>query len=107
MKIFEKIKSNKKRSGLIISIAIIVIGVIPLIFLTFWADPEHPYTIEQTTLTSGDGTKIVALVYTPLQVSGNHPGVVVGHGGNGNKNHMQGLGIDLVKRGFKIGRAHV
>lgn len=102
MKIFEKIKSNKKRSGLIISIAIIVIGVIPLIFLTFWADPEHPYTIEQTTLTSGDGTKIVALVYTPLQVSGNHPGVVVGHGGNGNKNHMQGLGIDLVKRGFTV-----
>lgn len=102
MKIIQKLKSNKKRYGLIISIAIIIIGVIPLLILTFLADPAHPYTIEEITLALGDGTKLQALVFTPQQVSGNHPGIVVGHGGHGNKRHHQGMGIDLVKRGFTV-----
>ena len=57
--------SDKKRLGLVISIAIILIGIIPLIIFIFYAEPDKSYKIEQTTLVSADGTKIEALIYTP------------------------------------------
>jgi pimeloyl-ACP methyl ester carboxylesterase len=91
---------DKKRLGLVISIAIILIGVIPLIIFTFYADPEKPYKVEATTLTSEDGTRIEALIYKPRGIS--HEGIVVGHGYCGNKQYMQPLCIELVKRGFTV-----
>ena len=102
MKIIEYLKSDKKRAGLIISILIIISGVIPLLIFTFYADVENPYTIEQKTLVSSDGTHIEAVVYTPKEVSKKHPGIVVGHGYCGNKQYMQPLCIELVKRGFTV-----
>jgi len=92
--------SDKKRLGLVISIAIILIGIIPLIIFIFYAEPDKSYKIEQTTLVSADGTKIEALIYTPKGTS--HEGIVVGHGYCGNKQYMQPLCIELVKRGFTV-----
>ena len=92
--------SDKKKLGLVISIAIILIGVIPLIIFTFYADPEKSYEIEATTLISEDGTRIEALIYKPKGIS--HEGIVVGHGYCGNKQYMQPLCIELVKRGFTV-----
>ena len=92
--------SDKKRLGLVISIAIILIGIIPQIIFIFYADPEKPYEIEATTLISEDGTRIEALIYKPRGIS--HEGVVVGHGYCGNKQYMQPLCIELVKRGFTV-----
>lgn len=92
--------SDKKRLGLVISIAIILIGIIPLIIFIFYAEPDKSYKIEQTTLVSADGTKIEALIYTPKGIS--HEGIVVGHGYCGNKQYMQPLCIELVKRGFTV-----
>jgi pimeloyl-ACP methyl ester carboxylesterase len=94
--------SNKKRTGLIISIILILSGIIPLIIFTFFADPAHPYTISQTTLVTEDYTNIKALIYTPKNMTGNHPGVVIGHGFCGNARHMQALAIEFVKREFVV-----
>jgi len=66
MSIIEFLKADKKRAGVIISILILLIGVVPLIIFTFFADSAHPYTITQETLISEDGTKIQAFIYTPL-----------------------------------------
>ncbi len=101
MTIKNYIKSNKKRAGIIISIIIIIIGVVPLYFLMYQADPEHPYTVEQITLTTEDNVTLLAVVYTPqAEASQPHPGVVVAHGYCGNKMHMAPTCIELVKRGF-------
>ncbi len=100
MHVLQYLKSNRKRAGLICSLVCIVAGVVPLVIFTFFADPAHPYSIAPVTLTSADGTQIQALVYTPLGVTGNRPGVVVGHGFTGNKRYMQPLSIELVKRGW-------
>lgn len=94
--------SNRKRTGLILSIIILAIGVIPLVIFTYFSDPQHPYTITSTTLTSEDGTKIEAFIYTPLTASGSIPGVVLAHGYCGNKGSLQSLGIELVKRNFLV-----
>jgi pimeloyl-ACP methyl ester carboxylesterase len=102
MSIKEFLLSNKKRTGLLISVIIILSGVIPLIVFTFFADPAHPYTITETTLITEDYTKIQADIYTPANMSGMHPGVVIGHGFTGNSKHMQLLAIELVKREFVV-----
>jgi len=102
MDVLNYIKSNKKKSGLIFSLIIIVIGVIPLVILTFRADPNNPYTIEEISLTSEDGTKLQALILTPDSFLPNDPGVVVAHGFCGNKAFMLPLSIELVKRGFIV-----
>lgn len=96
------IKSNKKKSVVLISLIIIGVGVIPLLIFTFWADLNNPYTIQEINLTSEDGTELTAWVYTPAGVTGNHPGVVVGHGFCSNKGFMHPLSIELVKRGFSV-----
>ncbi|TFG04614.1 MAG: alpha/beta fold hydrolase [Promethearchaeota archaeon] len=95
-------RSNKKRKGLILSAIIIVSGLIPLIILTYFADPAHPYTITETILTTEDYVKIQAHIYTPHNMTGNHPGIVIGHGFTGNSRHMQLLAIELVKREFVV-----
>jgi esterase/lipase len=100
MRLLKNLTLDKKKKGLVISIALIIIGVIPLIIFTFLADTNHPYEIEQTTLISEDGTRIEALIYTPKGIS--HEGIVVGHGYCGNKQYMQPLCIELVKRGFTV-----
>ena len=100
MSIIRYLTSDKKRLGIVVSIAIIMIGVIPLIYYTYYADPDRSYKIEQKTLTSEDGTRIEALIYKPKGIS--HEGIVVGHGYCGNKRYMQPLCIELVKRGFTV-----
>ena len=92
--------SDKKRLGLVISITIILIGIIPLIIFIFYAEPDKSYKIEATTLVSEDGTRIEALIYKPNGIS--HEGIVVGHGYCSNKQYMQPLCIELVKRGFTV-----
>ncbi|NVM29941.1 MAG: alpha/beta fold hydrolase [Candidatus Helarchaeota archaeon] len=94
--------SNKKRTGLIICAIIIISGIIPLIIFTYFADPAHPYTITETTLTADDYTKIQAHIYTPKNMSGNHPGIVMAHGFCGNSINQQLLAIELVKREFVV-----
>jgi len=99
----EYLISNKKRSVLLISIMLIMGGVIPLMIFTFFPDPENPYTIKQITLESEtDETKIQALLYTPHDAARGTPGIVVAHGFCGNKQYMQPLSIELVKRGFTV-----
>lgn len=100
MSIIKKLIADKKRIGLVISIALIIIGLIPLIKFVFYADANHPYKIKQVTLESRDGTMIEALVYKPRGKS--EEGIVVGHGYCGNKQYMQSLSIELVKRGFTV-----
>ncbi|MFX1286381.1 MAG: alpha/beta hydrolase [Promethearchaeota archaeon] len=102
MEVINSLRSNKKRTGLIISILVLIIGIIPSFIFTFWADFYHPYTIQQKTLTAGDGVKIVANIYSPQGNSDDHPGIVVAHGYCCNKQHMQPLSIELVKRGFTV-----
>ncbi|MHA1293492.1 MAG: alpha/beta hydrolase family protein [Promethearchaeota archaeon] len=97
-----KLRFNKKRTILLISILLIIIGVIPLIVLIFYAAPENPYIIKQKTFISEDGTEIKALIYLPEDVSDESIGIVVAHGFCGNKQYMQPLSIELVKRGFVV-----
>jgi len=99
---FRKFISNKKLFGLIIAIIICISGVIPLLIFTFFADPVRPYTVEQITLTSADSTQINALVYTPMNRSGKLPGIVVAHGFCENKQFMNEISIELVKRQFVV-----
>ncbi len=94
--------SNKKRTGLLISAILIISGIIPLIIFTFFADPVHPYINTKTTLITEDFIEIQADIYTPANMSGMHPGIVIGHGFTGNSKHMQLLAIELVKREFVV-----
>ena len=96
------IKSNRKITALLVGIIILLVGVVSTLSLTFYADTNNPYTIANQTLESEDGTLIQALVYTPVDTSSNCPGVVVGHGFCENKQYMQLLSIELVKRGFVV-----
>jgi len=94
--------SNKKRTGILISIIILVIGVIPLIIFTYFADMEHPYSITPISLTAEDGIQIDANLYTPLTATGNIPGLILAHGYCGSKGNLQKIAIELVKRDFLI-----
>ena len=85
MKAINPLKYNKKRTGLIISSLIIIIGIMPSFIFTFWADLNNPYIIQQKTLTAENGVKIVSNIYSPQDNSVNHPGIVVAHGYCGNK----------------------
>ena len=96
------LKSNRKMKALLIGVIILVVGVVSTVSLTYFADPGNPYTIERHTLESGDGTLIQSLIYTPLDTSSDCPGIVVGHGFCENKQYMQPLSIELVKRGFVV-----
>ena len=102
MALKEFFTSNKKRTGLLLSAIVILSGVIPLIIFTFFADPAHPYTITQATLITEDNTPIKAHIYTPQNMTGNHPGIIIGHGFTGNSGHMQLLSIEFVKREFVV-----
>ncbi len=102
MSIKEFFTSNRKRTGVVLSAIVLLSGFIPLIIFTYFADPAHPYTITQTTLVTEDFVNIKADIYTPRNMTGNHPGVVIGHGFCGNSRHMQLLAIELVKREFIV-----
>jgi pimeloyl-ACP methyl ester carboxylesterase len=102
MQIVNFLKADRKRAGAIISLICIAAGLVPLVIFTFFPDPAHPYSIAPVTLTSRDGTRIDALIYTPLGTTGDVPGVVVGHGFTGNKRYMQPLSIELAKRGWVV-----
>lgn len=97
----EKLKSNKKKLVLLISVIITSAGVIPLLILTFVPELKHSYTIEPLALESEDNIYISAFKYTPNGEK-SHGGVIVGHGFFGNKLNMQPLSIELVKRGFTV-----
>ena len=96
-----KLRSNKKRLLLLISISLIIIGLIPHLILTIISNSYYSYTIEPLSLESEDGTYISAFKYTPKGEK-NHGGIVVGHYFTGNKYHMHPLSIELVKRGFTV-----
>ncbi len=102
MSSLQHLRYNKRAIALIIGIIILVVGVVSTFSLTYYADVENPYAITNETLVSDDGIHIQAIVYTPVDTSGNHPGVVVGHGFCENKRYMQALSIELVKRGFIV-----
>jgi dienelactone hydrolase len=102
MNALQHIRASRKAKALLIGGIILILGVVSTFSLTFNADPEHPYTVQHETLEASDGTLIQALVYTPLDTSGDLPGVVVGHGFCENKLWMQPLSIELVKRGFVV-----
>ena len=85
--------SGRKGKALLVGAIILVLGAVSTFALTYYSDPEHPYTIMHHTLESGDGTLIQALVYTPADTSGSVPGIVVGHGFCENKEYMQALSI--------------
>jgi dienelactone hydrolase len=102
MGVFRQINTSRKAKALLVGVIILLVSVVTTFTLTFNADPNHPYTIRPQTLESDDGTLIQALVYTPVETSGNRPGVVVGHGFCENKQYMQPLSIELVKRGFVV-----
>jgi dienelactone hydrolase len=95
-------RASRKAKALLVGLIILVIGAVSTYSLTFYADAEHPYTIKHQTLESSDGTLIQALVYTPVDTSSNRPSVVVGHGFCENKQYMQPLSIELVKRGIVV-----
>lgn len=95
-------KFSKKKALLLLGVVILLSGLIPLILFTFYADPAHPYTINRITLTSQDGTELKALVYDPSKKADSRPGIVVAHGFCGNKQYMQPISIELVKRGFTV-----
>jgi len=96
------LKSSRRLKALLIGTIILIVGIVSTYSFTYNTDAGHPYTIEHHTLVSGDGTHIQALVYTPVDTSSNCPGVVVGHGFCENKQYMQPLSIELVKRGFVV-----
>ncbi len=102
MNALQLLKSSRKAKALLVGFVILAVGVVATFSLTFNADVEHPYTIRNHTLESGDGTLIQSLVYTPVDTSSDCPGVVVGHGFCENKQYMQALAIELVKRGFVV-----
>ncbi|MBE0526323.1 MAG: alpha/beta fold hydrolase, partial [Candidatus Thorarchaeota archaeon] len=102
MTALEQLKSSRKVKALLIGTIILIVGIVSTYSFTYNADAGHPYTIEHQTLVSGDGTLIQALVYTPVDTTSDCPGVVVGHGFCENKQYMQLLSIELVKRGFVV-----
>ncbi|MHA2393606.1 MAG: alpha/beta hydrolase [Promethearchaeota archaeon] len=98
----KKLNSGKKRAlGLIFSLLIIVIGLVPHIVLTFMSKSNHSYIIEPIKLESSKGIYISAWKYTPTRDK-NHGGIVVGHYLSGNKVHMHPLSSELAKRGFTV-----
>ena len=97
----KNLRSKKKKLGLVISISLILIGVIPHIILTYISDSNHSYTVEPLSLESEDGTFISAFKYTPKGEK-SHGGIVVSHGFTGNKFLMHPLSKELVKRGFTV-----
>jgi len=99
--ILHKIRSDRKKLGLLVSISILCIGVIPLLILTFIPELKNLYTIEPLGLETEDGVYISAFKYTP-KGERSHVGIVVGHGFFGSKLNMQPLSIELVKRGFTV-----
>jgi pimeloyl-ACP methyl ester carboxylesterase len=95
------ILSNRKKLGLLIGVLIVLIGVIPLFFLTFFPELRQSYTIKPLALETEDGVYISAFKYTPKGEK-SPGGVVVGHSFFGNKLNMQPISIELAKRGFTV-----
>jgi dienelactone hydrolase len=102
MNAIQLLKSSRKLKTILVGAIILVIGAASMYSFTFFADATHPYAIVHHTLESSDGTLIQALIFTPLDTSSNCPGVVVGHGFCENKEYMQPLSIELVRRGIVV-----
>ena len=102
MNALQMMKSNRKARALLVGAIILILGTLFTFTFTFNAAIENPYTIRSHTLESGDGVLIQALIYTPVDTSSNCPGIVIGHGFCENKQYMQPLSIELVKRGFVV-----
>ncbi len=97
----KNLRFDKKRLGLLISISIIIIGLIPHLILISISGSNYSYTVDPLSLESEDGTYISAFKYTPKGEK-NNGGIVVSHYLAGNKFHMHPLSIELVKRGFTV-----
>ena len=92
---------KKKRIGLLLSLLIIFIGVVPHVILVFISNSYNSYTIKPLSLESEDGTLISAWLYTPVGEK-NHVGIVVGHHFSGSKLHTHPLSSELAKFGFTV-----
>jgi pimeloyl-ACP methyl ester carboxylesterase len=88
-----------KKLILLLSIILVGVGIGGAIYFTYFAGS---YTVTSQTLISEDGTEIASWVYTPKDLSGTVPGIVVCHGFVANKQTMQGFSIELVKCGFVV-----
>jgi pimeloyl-ACP methyl ester carboxylesterase len=97
----KNLRSDKKKIGIIISILILIIGVIPLLIFTYIPELEISYTIEPISLKSEDNIYISAFKYTPKGKKSNG-GIIVSHSFLGSKLNMQPLSIELAKRGFTV-----
>ncbi len=94
-------KKIRKKLGLLIALSISIIGLFPLLILTFNPDLNQSCNIETLSLKSEDGTHISAFKYTPKGEK-RHGGIVVAHSLLGNKVHMNALSIELAKNGFTV-----
>ncbi|MFX1499945.1 MAG: alpha/beta hydrolase [Promethearchaeota archaeon] len=94
-------KLGKKKSALLVSIVISIIGFIPLLLITLNPEMNQSYNIEHLLFEDEDGIYISAFKYTPKGEK-SHGGVVVGHSLLGNKIHMQALCIELARNGFTV-----
>jgi pimeloyl-ACP methyl ester carboxylesterase len=92
--------SNKKRTFLLIGIIIMSLGIISTVIFTYFADPNNPYNVTETTLLTQDDVSLRATVFIPENKTG--CGIVNSHGFCGNKRWSQPLSIELVKRGFTV-----
>ena len=97
----KKLRFTKKRLGLLISISIIIIGLIPHLILISISGSNYSYTVDPISLESEDGTYISAFKYSPKGEKRNC-GIVVSHYFTGNKFFMHPLSMELAKRGFTV-----
>ncbi|MHA1913411.1 MAG: alpha/beta hydrolase family protein [Promethearchaeota archaeon] len=97
----KNLRTNRKKLTILLSFFIIIIGVVPLLILTYIPELKHFYTIEPVGLETEDGIYISAYKYTPKGEK-NHGGIIVSHSFFGSKLNMQPLSIELVKRGFTV-----
>ena len=67
--------SNKKRTFLLIGIIIMSLGIISTVIFTYFADPNNPYTVTETTLLTQDDVTLRATVFIPE----NKTGCGIGH----------------------------
>ncbi len=103
-KMVARSRSKPGKKGLLCYVGFIILctGLVPSLVLTYYPAKPFFYTINNLTLVSGDGTTIDALCYIPRFEITARVGVVVAHGFCGNKQVMQPLSLELVKRGMHV-----
>ncbi|GAB4314616.1 MAG: hypothetical protein Kow0069_16140 [Promethearchaeota archaeon] len=97
--------TTRRGKATLVSGVLAVAGVVALVVLTVAPDPGNPYEIEYGTLAASDGVEVKVVTYLPKAAASGgagETGVVVAHGFCGNKQYMQPLSVELVKRGHVV-----